>query len=105
MRTGTTGVVALVVSDISNPLFATIAKSADEALSPRGYSLMVANSSNDPAHPTHSSRPDNAWSAVFVPEKPLEPGATYLVEFAARRIGGEPLDWRLAWTFVAAGGA
>lgn len=50
MRTGTTGVVALVVSDISNPLFATIAKSADEALSPRGYSLMVANSSNDPAH-------------------------------------------------------
>ena len=38
MRTGTTGVVALVVSDISNPLFATIAKSADEALSPRGYS-------------------------------------------------------------------
>jgi LacI family transcriptional regulator len=50
MRTGTTGAVALVVSDISNPLFATIAKSADEALSPRGYSLMVANSSNDPAH-------------------------------------------------------
>jgi LacI family transcriptional regulator len=50
MRTGTTGAIALVVSDISNPLFATIAKSADEALSPRGYSLMVANSSNDPAH-------------------------------------------------------
>lgn len=50
MRTGTTGAVALVVSDISNPLFATVAKSADEALGPKGYSLMIANSSNDPAH-------------------------------------------------------
>lgn len=50
MRTGTTGAVALVVSDISNPLFASIAKAADDALGPRGYSLMVANSSNDPSH-------------------------------------------------------
>lgn len=50
MRTGTTGAVALVVSDISNPLFAMIAKAADETLSPRGYSLMIANSSNDVAH-------------------------------------------------------
>ena len=50
MRTGTTGAVALVVSDISNPLFAAVAKSADEALSPQGYSLMIANSSNDPEH-------------------------------------------------------
>jgi LacI family transcriptional regulator len=50
MRTGTTGAVGLVVSDISNPLFATIAKAADEALSPRGYALILANSSNDPAH-------------------------------------------------------
>jgi LacI family transcriptional regulator, galactose operon repressor len=50
MRTGTTGAVGLVVSDISNPLFASIAKAADLALSPRGYALMVANSANDPAH-------------------------------------------------------
>ncbi len=50
MRTGTTGAVALVVSDISNPLFATIAKAADEALSPSGCSLIIANSSNDPLH-------------------------------------------------------
>ncbi len=50
MRTGTTGAVGLVVSDISNPLFASIAKAADFALSPRGYALMIANSANDPDH-------------------------------------------------------
>ena len=50
MRTGTTGAVGLVVSDISNPLFAAIAKAADETLSPRGYALMIANSSNDASH-------------------------------------------------------
>jgi LacI family transcriptional regulator len=50
MRTGTTGAVGLIVSDISNPLFASIAKAADMALSPRGYALMIANSANDPDH-------------------------------------------------------
>lgn len=50
MRTGTTGAVGLIVSDISNPLFASIARAADHALSPRGYALMVANSANDAAH-------------------------------------------------------
>ncbi len=50
MRTGTSGAVGFVVSDISNPLLASIAKAADLALSPRGYALMIANSANDPAH-------------------------------------------------------
>lgn len=50
MRTGTTGAVGFVVSDISNPLFASIAKAADLALSPRGYALMIANSANDAEH-------------------------------------------------------
>ena len=50
MRTGTTGAIGLIVSDISNPLFASIARAADSALSPLGYALMVANSANDPAH-------------------------------------------------------
>lgn len=50
MRTGTTGAVGLVVSDISNPLFATIARAADRTLSPRGFALMVANSANDAGH-------------------------------------------------------
>ena len=50
MRTGTTGAIGLVVSDISNPLFAAIARAADLALSPRGFALMIANSANDPGH-------------------------------------------------------
>jgi LacI family transcriptional regulator len=50
MRTGSTGAVGLVVSDISNPLFASIARAADLTLSPRGYALVVANSANDPEH-------------------------------------------------------
>ncbi len=50
MRTGTTGAVGVVVSDISNPLFASIVRAADMSLSPRGYALMVANSANDPEH-------------------------------------------------------
>lgn len=50
MRTGTTGAVGLIVSDISNPLFASMARAADSALSPRGYALMLANSANDPEH-------------------------------------------------------
>lgn len=50
MRTGTTGAVGLVVSDISNPLFASIALAADRALGPAGIALMVANSANDVVH-------------------------------------------------------
>ena len=50
MRTGTTGAVGLVVSDISNALFASIARAADSAFQPRGYALMVANSANDAEH-------------------------------------------------------
>ncbi len=48
MRTGKSGAVGLMVSDISNPLFATIAKAADATLTPHGYALIIANSSNDP---------------------------------------------------------
>jgi LacI family transcriptional regulator len=48
MRTGTSRAVGFVVSDISNPLFATIAKGVDAILHPHGYSLVLANSENDP---------------------------------------------------------
>jgi LacI family transcriptional regulator len=50
MRTGGSDAVGFVVSDITNPLFAAIAKGADEVLHPRGYQLVLANSGNDPAH-------------------------------------------------------
>jgi LacI family transcriptional regulator len=50
MRTGSSGAVGLIVSDISNPLFAAIARAADDVLHPHGFALLVANSANDPAH-------------------------------------------------------
>jgi len=50
MRTGSSHTVGFVVSDISNPLFATIAKGVDSVLVPHGYSLVLANSENDPEH-------------------------------------------------------
>ena len=50
MRTGTTGAIGLIVSDISNPLFASMARAADATLSPMGYALMLANSANDVEH-------------------------------------------------------
>jgi LacI family transcriptional regulator, galactose operon repressor len=50
MRTGTSRAVGFVVADISNPLFATIAKGVDAVLYSRGYSLVLANSQNDPQH-------------------------------------------------------
>jgi LacI family transcriptional regulator len=50
MRTGSSRTVGFVVSDISNPLFATIAKGVDSVLVPHGYSLVLANSENDPEH-------------------------------------------------------
>jgi LacI family transcriptional regulator len=48
MRTGTSRAIGFVVSDISNPLFATIAKGVDAVLHRHGYSLVLANSENDP---------------------------------------------------------
>jgi LacI family transcriptional regulator len=50
MRTGTTRAVGFVVSDITNPVFAAIAKGADAVLHPHGYSLVLANSGGDPEH-------------------------------------------------------
>lgn len=50
MRTGTSRAVGFVVADISNPLFATIAKGVDAVLHPHGYSLVLANSRNDALH-------------------------------------------------------
>ena len=50
MRTGRSKAVGYVVSDFSNPLFSAIAMGADSVLYPRGYSLVLVNSANDPKH-------------------------------------------------------
>lgn len=48
MRTNTTRAVGFMISDISNPLFATIAKNAEEILMEAGYAMMLVNSNDMP---------------------------------------------------------
>lgn len=48
MRTRSTLAIGLVVNDISNMLFATIAKAAEKTLQEQSYSLLIANTDNDP---------------------------------------------------------
>lgn len=48
LRMGTTYSVGFVVRDISNPLFADIAKGAEDALRHAGYSMVLTNSEGNP---------------------------------------------------------
>lgn len=48
MRSNSTRAIGLLVNDISNPLFAHIAKAFDNGLHAAGYSLFIANTENDP---------------------------------------------------------
>ncbi|PZS05866.1 MAG: LacI family transcriptional regulator, partial [Chloroflexi bacterium] len=48
LRMGTTHSVGFVVRDISNPLFADIAKGAEDTLRHAGYSMVLTNSEGDP---------------------------------------------------------
>ncbi len=49
LRTGTTQTIGFVVGDISNPLLAQIALGAETELGAVGYTMLLANSGNDPA--------------------------------------------------------
>lgn len=48
MRTLSTRTVGLVITDIANPVLATIAKSVEEVLHPLGYTLIVGNTARHP---------------------------------------------------------
>jgi LacI family transcriptional regulator len=48
MRTRSTGVVGLLVSDIANPLYARIVTGIESRLLVAGYALLVASTHNDP---------------------------------------------------------
>jgi LacI family transcriptional regulator len=49
LRTRSSGMVGCLVSDVSNPLNATIVRAAEARLSEAGYLLIIANTANDPA--------------------------------------------------------
>jgi LacI family transcriptional regulator len=45
---GSTMTIGLVVGDIENPFFATVARAVAKVVEPRGYTLLLANSDEDP---------------------------------------------------------
>jgi len=49
IRTGSSKAVGYVVSDVTNPVFGTIFKGAEQRLSERGYSLLLAHSAGNSA--------------------------------------------------------
>jgi LacI family transcriptional regulator len=49
LASGATRAVGLVVGDIENPFFATVSRGVADALEPAGYTLLLANSDEDPA--------------------------------------------------------
>ena len=48
LRTGHTRTIALIVSDIENPFFSTIASAAEDYAHHSGYSLILYNTHDDP---------------------------------------------------------
>lgn len=54
MRTRSTRTVGLMITDISNPVLAVIAKGAEEVLHPLGYTLIVYNTERDPERETQT---------------------------------------------------
>jgi LacI family transcriptional regulator len=53
MRTRSTLAIGFVINDISNPLFATVAKAAEKVLQEQHYSLLIASTDNDPGRERH----------------------------------------------------
>lgn len=49
LRRGQSDVIALVVPDISNPFFTTIARRVEDSAQESGYSVVVCNTDDDPA--------------------------------------------------------
>ncbi len=49
LRLGRTSTIALVISDISNPFFASLAKAVETRANAAGYSVILANTDEDPA--------------------------------------------------------
>ncbi len=47
LKTRRTQLVSLVVADVTNPFFSAMARGAEEALSHRGYSLIICNTDED----------------------------------------------------------
>jgi len=56
LRKRTTYVIGILVSDITNPFFATLVRGAEDAALEAGYSVIVCNSDEDPGKEDHYIR-------------------------------------------------
>ena len=67
LRTRSTGMVGCLVSDVSNPLNATIVRAAEARLRDAGYLLVVASTANDPARERAAAAQfrDGDWTACW----------------------------------------
>lgn len=54
LRTGRTGVIGLVLPDISNPIFPQLAQAIEAAASSAGYGVLIANSRDDTVRQTEA---------------------------------------------------
>lgn len=56
LRRGATMTIGMVISDISNPLYADIFRGAERLLRENGFSMILAQSEGDPSHDVRSIR-------------------------------------------------
>ena len=92
LRTGQTRSVALIVSDIANPSFATLASAAEDFAHARGYALVLYNTHDDIVRETgyiHAAVQRWLDGALFVS---AEDKATSLDAFAAAGIPVVAID-------------
>jgi LacI family transcriptional regulator len=99
LRTSRSSSIGVVVPDLTNPLFPPIVRGIEDALTPHGYVLLIANTDNDPAHEDRlikSLRSRSVDGLVLATARlghPLLTGpgsADFPVVLANRRIEGLP---------------
>lgn len=56
MKTGKSNLIAIIVPDVSNPVFSSIIDTAEEVISERGYRFVVAMTKDDPEKEAESIR-------------------------------------------------
>src|SRR5690625_3227135 len=86
LRAGNSGMIGLVVLDAGNPFFTDVASGAEQVISEAGYSLMVANSGEDPAREARHLGLFERIRAEGVLLSPVDAGSKALARLRARGI-------------------
>ena len=86
LRAGQSGMIGLVVLDAGNPFFTDVAFGAEQVISETGYSLMVANSGEDPAREARHLGLFERIRAEGVLLSPVDAGSKALARLRARGV-------------------